>query len=371
MRSLYARTFFLTLLALCAAARGASGRQAAPKLDWQEFKSEAGGFSVKFPGAPRVSRVPMIKGPLTLTRHVHTASAGNYEFELDYVDMPAGYDEPELALEGGISGITRSFEAEGGRVLSKGKVMRGTCEGLEATVALASSNGGTGFAHARIFNSGQRYYFAVFVSKGGGEGAREAARTFVDSLDIKDGCKAPLIPTGAPTAAPVRGTVEGTRDPATGWRRIEGPEQGFSVLMPGPAQRESTQTQVQPFVLSHHEFVYETDDVIYSAEVVGDYPAGFYSNAASYENLLDVTLAAIKRNLGALDFTYGAPRKLNVGAYPGREYTLANEKTGVRGRMQMYSTPRRSYIFIAISRGQTPRDQELERFFSSVRVSPK
>ena len=371
MRSLDPRTFVLVLLVLCAAARATSGQPAAPQLNWQEFKSEAGGFSVKFPGAPRVSQVPMVRGPLTFTRHVHTLTAGGYEFEMDYMDMPAGYDEPELALEGGISGITRSFEAEGGRVLSKNKVVRGTCEGLEATFEVAPSSGVKGFAHARIFNSGQRYYFVVFAAKAGGEGARAAASTFVESLVVRDGCKAPLIPTAAPTAAPVRSTVEGTRDPATGWRKIDALDLGFSVLMPGPAQRESSQTQAQPFPLSHHEFIFQTDEIIYSAEVLGDYPIGFYSNAASYENLLDVTFAAVRKNLGALDFVYGGPRKLSVGQYPGREYTLTNEKAGARGRLQMYATPRRSYVFIAIGRGPTSRDAEIERFFSSVRVLPK
>jgi hypothetical protein len=61
MRTLDARTFILTLLVLCAAARVVSCRQAAPKLDWQGFKSEAGGFSVKFPGAPRVSQESRVR----------------------------------------------------------------------------------------------------------------------------------------------------------------------------------------------------------------------------------------------------------------------------------------------------------------------
>jgi hypothetical protein len=371
MRNLYARTLLFTLLALCAGARGASGRQAASALDWREFKSEAGGFSVKFPGAPRVTSAPMVRGPLNLTRHMNIVTAGGYMFEVDYVDFPAGYDEPELALEGSISGITRAIEARGGRALTKVKVVRGTCEGLEATFALSPTSGQDGFAQARAFNSGQRYYFVAFFAPIGGEAARAAARTFMDSLDIKDGCKAPLIPTAAPTAPPVRSTVEGTRDSATGWRRIESTEHGFSLLMPGPAQRESRQTQVQPFPLSHHEYVYETEGMVYTAEVVGEYPAGFYSRATSFESMLDVTLVAIKKNLAGLELTYGEPRKLSVGTYPGREYVLTNDKTGARGRVQMYATPLRAYIFIALSQGRTPRDTEIERFFSSVRVSPK
>jgi hypothetical protein len=367
MRSVNTRTFLLVLLALCAAARAASARQ----FDWREFKSEAGGFSIKFPGVPRVSQVPMVKGPITLTRHAHMLTAGGYEFEMAYVDMPAGNNEPELVLEGGISGITNTFQSQGGRVLSKNRVTRGTCEGLEATFELAPSSGAKGYAHARIFNSGQRYFLVVFVAQAGGAGARAAADTFVESLVIKDGCKAPLIPTAAPTAAPVRSTVEGVRDPATGWRKIEAPELGFSVLMPGPAQRTSGQSQVQPFPLSHHVFIYETGEIIYSAEVIGDYPVGFFSTAVSYENLLDVTVAAIKRNLGEPDFVYGPARKLSVGQYPGREYALTNEKAGARGRVQLYATPRRFYVFIALSRGPKSQGAEIERFFSSVLVSPK
>lgn len=374
MKILYPRTFVLVLLALCAAARAASGQQAAAKLDWQEFKSEAGGFSVKFPAAPRVTQVPLARGPVTFTRNMHAVAVGGreYEFEVDYMDMPAGYNEPELSLEGGIGGFVRFAESQGGRVLTNGKVVRGTCEGREATANTPSSSSGkTAFAQARVFNSGQRYYFAVFNAREDGEAARAVGRAFMDSFDIKDGCKAPLIPTAAPTAAPVRGTFEGTPDPATGWRKIDVPDLGFSVLMPGPARRESAQTQVQPFTLFHHEFVYEAPDMIYTAEALGDYPVGFYNTQTSYENLLDITLVAIKRNLGELEFVYGGPRKLNVGAYPGREYALTSEKTGTRGRLQMYATPRRAYIFIALNNGATPRDKEIERFFSSVRVSPK
>ncbi|HEX7313483.1 MAG TPA: hypothetical protein VF297_06155 [Pyrinomonadaceae bacterium] len=372
-RSPGSRTFIVVLLALCAAARAASGQQAGAKINWQEFRSEAGGFSVKFPSAPRVSKVPMVRGPVTLTRNVHGAVAGGgvYEFEVDYVDMPAGYSEPELSLEGGISGFIRFAESRGGRVLTNVKVVRGTCEGREATATAPAPPGRTGFAHGRVFYSGQRYYFALFHAREDNAAARAVGRVFMDSLDIKDGCKAPIAPTPAPTAPPVRGTVEGTPDAATGWRRIDLPDLGLSMLMPGPAQRETTQTQVQPFAAFHHEFVFETDEIIYTAEVLGDFPIGFYSTPVSQEGLLDITLAAVKKNFGELGFVYGEPRKLNAGAYPAREYVMTSEKTGSRGRLRLYATPRRAYVFLVLVQGTTPRDAEVERFLSSIRISPK
>ena len=366
-------TLTLVLLALCAAARAASGQQAAAEIEWREFRSEAGGFSVKLPSEPRVTPVPIVKGPFTFTRHAHTAAAGGgaYEFEVNYIDLPAGFDEPELSLEGGIVAFVRFAESSGGRVLTNTKVVRGTCEGRDATASTPSGAGKSRFAQARVYNSGQRFYFALFSAREDTEAARAVGRAFIDSFDVKDGCKAPVAPTAAPTAPPVRGTVGGTRDPATGWRRIDVPDLGFSVLMPGPAQRETTHAQVQPFPLFHHEFAFEAADIIYTAEAVGDYPVGFYNNAASYENLLDVTLIVIKKTFGELDFAYGEPRKFSVGDYPAREYAIRSEKTGARGRMRLYATPRRAYIFIALAHGAAPRDAEMERFLSSIRVTPK
>ena len=372
MRRLHRRTLLLALLALLGAAHAASGRQAATRLPWREFTSEAGGFSVKFPGTPRVTHPVMNKGPLNIPRNLHeVAVGGDYRFELDYMDMPAGL-EPELALEGGISGLTNPMLARGGRVLTNGKVTRGACEGREATLSVQVLPGKSGFVQGRIFYSGQRYYMLVFVAAEDRPAAREVGRTFLDSLVIKDGCSAAVAPTVAPSSEVARSTVDGTPDAATGWRRIESAEHGFSVLMPGAARRESSQAQVQPFPVFHHEYVSETDEAIYTAEVLGDYPQGFYNTATSFENQLDINIYAAKRNLTQLGLTFAAPRKLKVGIYPGREYVVSNEQAGLRGRVQVYATPRRAYIFIGFTRGKGPAAAaEIERFFSSIRVSPK
>jgi hypothetical protein len=313
------------------------------------------------------------KGPLTFVRHVHEVSVpGLYTFELDYMDLPAGYSDPDLSTEGGITAMTRSMVADGGRVLTNGQVRQGTCEGRAVTVALPNrTTKREGFAHARVFTSGQRYYFLIFVGETDGETARGVGQTFMDSFSVRGGCSKAIAPTAAPVAEPTRSTVEGTPDRATGWRRIENAAQGFSVLMPGAAQHTSTQAQVQPFVLFHHEYLHESPETFYSAEVVGDYPAGFYDSAESFENLLDATFFVIKRNLGPLEFNYAAPRKLRVGAYPGREYDIESARVGASGRIQLYATPKRAYIFIYISRAKKSPDAERERFFSSVRVSAK
>ncbi len=43
-----------------------------------------------------------------------------------------------------------------------------------------------------------------------------------------------------------------------------------------------------------------------------------------------------------------------------------------RGRAQHYATPRRANHFIALTRGEdAPPAADLERFFSSIKLSPK
>jgi hypothetical protein len=371
MKSTCTKTFFLSLLVLFGAAQAAAGRQAAPKLDWREFTSEEGGFSVKFPGAPRLSSPKMTVGPFTSTHHVHEVSVGDYSFGMDYLEIPAGAN-PEYGREGGIRGFIDRALAAGGRVLSDGKVSRGTCEGREASVLVPSRPGASRFKQMRVFYSGRRVYMLFFIADKDRPEAREAALLFMESFVVNDGCGASAPPAAAPKAEPVRSTVEGQRDAATGWRRIESVEHGFTVLMPGAARRESRQSHVDSLSLFSHAYVYESDGVIYEAKLQGDFPEGFYSDVASLERQIDLNLYILKKNLEPLGLSFTETRRFKAGPHPAREYAITNEQTGLRGRAQLYATPRRSYLFIV--RDRVPRaaaDADLERFFSSIKVSPK
>ncbi|MET0625872.1 MAG: hypothetical protein ABW250_23260 [Pyrinomonadaceae bacterium] len=363
------RLLLLPLLLFSASARAAAGRQAVPKLDWREFTSEAGGFTVKFPGAPRLSNPKMTLGPFTLTRHVHEVSVGDYSFEMDYVEIPAG-GNADYGREGGIRGFIDRALAAGGRVLSDGKVSRGTCEGREASVLVPSGAGASRFKHARSFFSGQRLYLLFFIAGKDRPEAREAALLFMDSFVVRDGCAGSATPAAAPKAEPVRSTIEGRRDEATGWRLIESAEHGFSVLMPGAARLESRQTQVGNLPLYFHQYVRESDGAIYEVKLQGDFPKDFYEDDASLEGLLDLSLYVLKKNLEPQGFSFTEARRFKTGPHPGRDYDMTNERA--RGRARLYATPRRAYLFIVRDRGPSPAaDADLERFFSSIKLSPK
>lgn len=347
---------------------------AAAPAQWGEYRSEAGGFKVRLPGAPAVNDGTMQKGPVTHARRSHAVMAGDMRIELDYFDTPPGYITPDLSLEGGVSGLVNAMTADGARLLTRGAFTHGGCEGREATLALYAPAGlKPGFAWGRIYASGQRVFILLFTGFEDTARTRAASRAFMESFEIEGGCRAPVAAAPAADAAPppVKRRVEGVPEASTGWRRIEDEGLGFGALMPGGAEYEAEQSQAEPFRLTHHTFTHEGDTEFYGVEVIGDYPDGFHERPESLRTMIDVSFYAVQKNLEPLGFVVKTQRELKAGAHAGREFTLTSEKLGARGRMQIFATPKRVYIFTAFAHGGAQTGPGLERFFASVKVSQK
>jgi len=369
MRTLWFVAITLTL-ASWSGARAQTRPEALP--EWREFTSEAGGFSVKFPGTPVVGQAPIEKGPVTFTRFTHSLEIGKgLSFEADYMDTPPGYGEADLSLEGGISGLIRSMTTSGATLLTKDTIVRGTCEGREATLLLhPPGSSKTGFGQGRIFNSGQRFYFMVFVSSEDSPAVREMARTFFESFTIKGGCTKLIAPVEADALKTSKEEFRGVIDATTGWVKVDDDRLGISVLMPGAVSHEIDQSQVKPFTLTHHTFINSKDGNVYSAEVIGEYPPGFHSGQTSYLTVMDLTVYALKKNMEPIGFVFTPLRDLRAGQYPGREFAIASERLRSAGRAQVYVTPKHVYVFIAFAHDQGVTLKLLDRFFGSIRILP-
>jgi hypothetical protein len=370
IRTLWLISIIVLLSGWSLAAKAQSKTDALP--EWREFVSEAGGFSVKFPGTPVTGRATIEKGPLTINRFTHSLELGKgLSFEADYMDTPAGYDDSDLSLEGGISGLIRSMTAKGATLLSKDKIVRGTCEGREATLLLhPPGSPKTGFGQGRIFNSGQRYYFMVFVGSEDSPAVREMGRTFFESFTIKGGCSKLVAPVEATAPKTTREEFRGVVDPTTGWVKVNDENLGINVLMPAVVSHDIDQSQVKPFPLTHHTFINSRDGNVYSAEVISEYPPGFHSGQTSYLTIMDLTVYALKKNMEPIGFVFTPLRDLRVRQYPGREFAIASERLASAGRAQVYVTPKRVYIFIAFAHDQGVTLKLLDRFFGSIRIQP-
>jgi hypothetical protein len=339
-------------------------------LDWRELKSADGGFTIKFPGSPKFETPDLKIGPVAVKRHLNSLQLGQLTFEVDYIDLPAGTD-PDGAIEGGVRNIINSFTARGATVLADESVTHGNCTGRE--VVLATVQPGTtrrGLTQTLIFCSGLRFYDMVFEAPSDTPTNREIGRTFLDSFSVNGGCSSLIAPADAPSNDQNEELVEGTNDAASGWRSFESNELGMRVIMPGTVRHVSRKAQQDPFPLTHHTYIYSKEGSVYSAEVLGDYPEGWHPTPSSYQTAIDVTLYAVKKNFATIGFEINPVRDLRLGTNPGREFSMINQERGLHGRLQIYVTPKRTYIFIAYTRSDSPLTQ-VSQFFSSIRVSPK
>jgi hypothetical protein len=262
--------------------------------------------------------------------------------------------------------MIRAMEAKGGRLLSRQKISNGNCPGREAVIAI--SNGQKqGFAVGRVFASGLRAYTLVFVSLTDDQTSRSISQKFLNSFSVTRSCSTATAMT--PTAAPTKVAIPGTADPATGWRRIESTEYGFSVLMPGEAQLETQATQTKPFVVTHRTFAHEGARAMFSVEVLGEYPPNFHSSLESMKTLLDVTAYSMKRNLEPAGFVVVPLRDVRLGKFPGQEFELKLGTTG-NGRAQIFVTEKRVYILVSVSLSPKAPASDVEKFFASVKITP-
>jgi hypothetical protein len=338
-------------------------------MQWREFESKDGAFSVQLPGVAKIGNVPFTKGPVTFMRYTHQVLVDGYFMEVDYWDLPTDGSDSDLSAEGAISGMIRALEAKGGRLVTRQNIAASSCQGREAVMAIPGPAGQKeGVAIGRVFSSRYRFYTLVFISPGDDQKSRLVSETFLNSFRLKVGCTSGVAPVTA-TVAPTKTIISGTTDPS-GWRRIESSQQGFSVLMPGEAQLEVEAAQTKPFLITHYTYGLSRADSLFSVEVLGEYPTNFHPGPESLKTLLDVTVYAMKRNLEPAGFVVVPLRDLKLGQTSGQEFGLAFEKTKGKGRAQVFVTAKRVYIAIAIENGSNATLSNVDRFFSSLTLNP-
>jgi hypothetical protein len=362
--------FILTLVVALCPITTASQTTAPKPLDWHDFNAGDGGFSVKLPGTPKMDTPQFTIGSMTLTRHAYSVLAGNHSFEIDYMDLPAGSD-PDGALEGGISNMINSAVARGASVLSQEAVSHGNCAAREVTLSTAEpGTSKRGFSDMLIIASGLRVFTVLYLSSADTKTTRDAGRTFIDSFTVTGGCTSMIAPVDAPRADKTEESLEGNPDPATGWRNIESGDLGVRMLMAGTVRHVIEKTRSAGVDLTHHTFLYSKEGSVYSGEVIGDYPPGWHTTPSSYQTTIDITLYSLRKNLGAIGFEITPVRDLRLGTNPGREFSLIDEARRLHGRMQIYVTLKRVYVFMAFTQSDNSLTQ-ISQYFSSIRISPK
>jgi hypothetical protein len=129
-----------------------------PELDWREFNSPEGGFTVMLPSkAARESRELVLAGGKT-TMHMVSAHAPEMAFGVGYADLPTGTD-PARALDEGRAALVKNI---GGRVTAERALAGVTGVEFEAD---GEAGGNAMRLAARVIVSGNRYYQVVLIAR--------------------------------------------------------------------------------------------------------------------------------------------------------------------------------------------------------------
>ena len=128
------------------------------ELDWREFTSPEGRFTVMLPSKPaRESRELVLAGSPT-TMHMVSAHAPEMAFGVGYADLPTGTD-PGRAIHEGRAALLRNIDG----VVVAERALNGAT-GLEFEAEGAAEGKPMRLA-ARVLVSGNRYYQVVLVAR--------------------------------------------------------------------------------------------------------------------------------------------------------------------------------------------------------------
>ena len=330
-----------------------------PPPDWYLLNAEKGGFSVRFPAQPKFETESMLGGAVTL--NMYTAGIGNdFEFSLGYFDVQgATQDDTERSFETmakfGFNGMKAS-------IVSSQAIKVGTCSGREYS--------GTGSAgqtvRIRLFNSGQRYFMAMFIASTAASNVRAVSDYFFDSFKISDGCTGGFAPVEAPSGETTKENLNGVIDPVTGWRRLVVAKHEFEVLVPNPTEVESEQVSIKPIPITSTVYSSNDGNTSYILIVQGDYPDGLVTatnQRPAIDDLEQKFRAVLEKGSTKITLT----RNMIIGGFPGREYNIVSDTR--TGQAQLFLTKKRSYFFMMMSDKGNFNSVYANRFFGSIRIS--
>ena len=131
------------------------GREDASAVD-KEFKSTEGGFTVLFPGTPKLEEQTANTGIGPIKTHLAILETASSVYYVSYVDLPAGLETPE-EIKAGLDSSRDQAIAGGHRLISESDV---TISGVGGRELIMERNGL--IIRGRFFYLKKRLYQLIF-----------------------------------------------------------------------------------------------------------------------------------------------------------------------------------------------------------------
>lgn len=342
------------------------GQDPSPSSEGYELKSSEGSFSIKFPSKPNNSTSNLKIANTELQLHSYDVNEQGKSFGVIYVDFPASFpaENKDVFFDGAISNLERQIASSGGKITAQDAINYKGCKGRE--IKGVSSN--IALLQGRIFSSGQRFYLLLCLFYSKSPNMEESADKFFNSFEIIGGCLAGVAAVEVPSEPILESTIEGVDDPETKWKKLSTKKDSFSVLMPSATRLREEKIQINPFPLyvkSYESSIKDKDiDIECKVLVTGDYPEDLYSDDSRRQVALDVAYNSLKRILEKEESKIEFVRNLKIEKFPGREYVYSLKNRN--GRLQIFVTTKKVYVFIAIS--DSNNNPDFDKFFKSIRL---
>lgn len=336
---------------------------------WTTYTSEAGGYSVKFPGKPAILQKLAHPDIPDFYRYLAVVNLGGGRiFEVAYFDFKGQLSAPEARQEAAVTAVETVVTARQGKLIDRRSFTAGKCQVKEITLGSqpGSDPSMPGLLKSRIYYSGDKIYT---VSAQGPNTIEHAAflDQFLDSFGITGGCVDAIYQESATKSN--KTTVEGELDSATGWQHFETPY-GISFILPGQAEL-NTIVEDSPFGVYHfYSYSNVVANRVFSVEII-DVRVETLPKAVQQTAALDAVTAQIKLNLAKEGMTLGECTPKTTGTLTGRECALSRSSPEITGRAQIFATNKRAYILTSSRLVETTDETAATRFFSSFTITEK
>jgi hypothetical protein len=160
-------------------------------------------------------------------------------------------------------------------------------------------------------------------------------------------------------------TIKGVKDPATGWQRMTFEKDGVTLLTPSCVTLKERSAESNGVIVFRRE--YASSGVACSVLVmaVGASHPGPDSTDLR-QTVQDGATAVITDALRAWGVSSDFAGEVRIGDYPAREYFVGAQEH--RGLARICSISDRSFLLMAICRGGRDCKEDIDSFFSSIRI---
>jgi hypothetical protein len=159
--------------------------------------------------------------------------------------------------------------------------------------------------------------------------------------------------------------IKGVKDPASGWQRMTLEKDGLTLLTPSSVTLKERSAGSNGVVVFRRE--YASSGVACSVLVMAVGASQPGPDSTDFRQMaLDGATAMITDALRAWGVSSDFAGEVRIGDYPAREYFVEAQEH--RGLARICSISDRSFLFMAICRGNGECKEDLDRFLSSIRI---